>query len=167
MLTVKRAVEPNIFYKGEAFHLAAVALSDMNELEGRGGPFIVNAMFSLELYLKSVLGATKFAEPSEYCIDVTIYNKVYSESKKGHVLSKLYLSIDAELKKEIDSAYDIEGEKISICEFFDKYQSHFVDWRYSFEGNAKEYNKKEILDVLHVINVSLKKRVEVLTSACT
>lgn len=159
MLTVKRIVEPNIFYKGEAFHIAAVSLSDLNDLEGRGGPFIVNAMFSLELYLKSVLGETKFSEPSEYCKDVTIYNKIYSESMRGHDLLKLYSSVDSELKEEIDSAYKLQGVNISISDFFEKYQSHFLDWRYSFEGNAKAYNPKEILDALHVINASLKKRI--------
>ena len=159
MLTVNRIIEPNIFYKGEAFHIAAEALSGLKDLEGRGGPFIVNAMFALELYLKSILGETKFTEPSEYCDGVTSYSKVYSESKKGHVLSDLYGYVDSEIKNEIDSAYSQVGSKITMADFFKKYRSHFVDWRYSFEGNAKAYTEKEILDALIVFNNILKKRV--------
>lgn len=59
-MKVKRLIEPNVFYKAEAFHIASKLLYEADSLNGRGGPFIVNAAFSLELYLKSTLSTTIF-----------------------------------------------------------------------------------------------------------
>lgn len=92
-MEVKCTIEPNIFYKAKAFHIAAKLLYENDSLNGRGGPFIVNAMFSLELYLKSILSITIFNNGREYADGVMQYDSVHSKSKhkgNGHDLYSLF-----------------------------------------------------------------------------
>lgn len=63
-MKILRKTEPNIYYKAEGFHIAAQVLNQANEMQYRGSPFIVNATFAIELYLKCFDGKTIFNRPS-------------------------------------------------------------------------------------------------------
>lgn len=155
MLKVERVIEPNVFYKAEAFHLAAKFLNDHDLLSGRGGPFIVNAMFALELYLKSALSATIFDDGVKSAEGVTQYEKVYSKSNfkgKGHDLNLLFNQIPEVLKAELDLLSHESHHAMPLTEFFIKYKHHFIEWRYSYEGKSKAYTPHDILQVLSVLN---------------
>ena len=152
-MEVKRTIEPNVFYKAEAFHIAAKLLHENDLLHGRGGPFIVNAMFSLELYLKSILSITIFNNGREYADGVMQYDSVHSKSKhngNGHDLFSLFSQLPETTKLELDALLTTEHNTISLSDFFNKYKNHFVEWRYSFEGNAKSYSPYDILQILHM-----------------
>tara|TARA_R110000772_G_scaffold267264_1_gene390857 strand:+ start:1105 stop:1587 length:483 start_codon:yes stop_codon:yes gene_type:complete len=153
LLEVKRKIEPNVFYKAESFHFSAKIINESNLLNGRGGPFIVNAMFALELYLKSVLSTTVFGNGHESEGGVR-YDQVYSKSDfkgKGHNLFTLYEQLPESIKSELELLS--QSEPISLSSFFDTYKNHFIEWRYSYEGNAKSYKPHDILSVLNTFNI--------------
>ena len=151
-MKVLRKAEPNIYYKAEGFHIAAQVLNQANEMQYRGSPFIVNATFAIELYLKCFDGQTVFNRPSEYCEGVTKYENVTSEgSNRGHDLGKLFNNLNDENRKQISTAFEKRISGITSEEFFEKYRDHFVSWRYGFEGNATAYSPSEILVMLEVL----------------
>ncbi|MBB1278997.1 MULTISPECIES: hypothetical protein [unclassified Pseudoalteromonas] len=154
-MKVLRKAEPNIYYKAESFHIAAQVLNQANEMQYRGSPFIVNATFAIELYLKCFDGQTVFNQPSEYCEGVTKYENVTSEgSNRGHDLGKLFNHLNDANRKQISSAFEKRISGITSEEFFEKYRDHFVSWRYGFEGNATVYSPSEILVMLEVLKES-------------
>ncbi|WP_053982312.1 hypothetical protein [Marinagarivorans algicola] len=151
-MRISRKSEPNIYYKAEGFHIAAQILNKANEMQHRGSPFIVNATFAIELYLKCFDGKTVFNRPFEYCEGVTRYENVTSEaSNRGHDLGKLFSHLNDANRKQISSAFEKRISGITSEEFFEKYRDHFVLWRYSFEGNATTYSPSEILVMLEVL----------------
>ncbi len=122
-MKIDRTVEPNVFYKAEAFHIAAKVLFDNEEMKYRGAPFIVNASFSLELYLKSFMSSTYFDKPEKYYDGVTLYNRVYSKSGhsgQGHDLSNLYKQLPESIKLELISFSKEKYGNLSLPIFFEK-----------------------------------------------
>lgn len=85
-------------------------------------PFVVNAAFSIELYLKAL--ALK-----------------HGVALRGHVLSKLYNELPIEAKAEIQEmtlrcAVDSElglGETPDFFAYLSELDNTFIEWRYSFE----------------------------------
>lgn len=151
-MKVLRKTEPNIYYKAEGFHIAAELLNRASEMQYRGSPFIINATFAIELYLKCLDGETIFHRPSEYCEGVTQYEKVTSKgSNRGHDLGKLFSCINETNRQQISCAFEKRINGITSQEFFKKYSDHFVSWRYGFEGNATAYTPSEILTMLEVL----------------
>ncbi len=151
-MKITRRVEPSIYYQAEAFHIAALTLHQAEAMENRGAPFIVNASFALELYLKAFEGKTVFKDPTEYCESVTHYNQIVSKgSKQGHDLSSLFNGLAQEYKDKIVS--QLAGSMFQLTPeiFFKKYNNHFVSWRYGFEGNRSSYVASEVLDMLSVL----------------
>ena len=151
-MKVLRKVEPNIYSKAEGFHIAAQILNQANEMQYRGSPFIVNATFAIELYLKCLDAKTVFNKPSNECDGFTKYEKVSSESSnRGHDLGKLFNKINEVHRDQISSSFEQRINGISSEEFFGKYRDHFVSWRYGFEGNATAYCSSEILAMLETL----------------
>ena len=151
-MEVLRQVEPRIYYQAEAFHIAAITLYESDTMKYRGAPFIVNASFALELYLKCLDGQTIFDKPSEYSESVTQYERVYSKgAQKGHQLSSLFESLSCEYKDKIANQFYAVSNGLPADKFFVKYNKHFVSWRYGFEGNNDGYVAAEILAMLSVL----------------
>lgn len=156
-MKVLREAEPNIYYKAEGFHIAAKVLhqAQAKEMQHRVTPFIVNATFAIELYLKCFDGYTVFKLPSEYCEGVVKYENVTSEgSNRGHDLVKLFERLNDANRKQISSAFEKRRNGITSEEFFKKYKDHFVSWRYGFEGNGTAFSSSEILVMLDVLKES-------------
>ncbi|EGQ9189780.1 hypothetical protein V9K20_003564 [Vibrio cholerae] len=151
-MKVIRRVEPSIYYQAEAFHIAALTLYQAEAMEYRGAPFIVNASFALELYLKAFDGETVFKESSEYCEFVTQYKQVVSKGNtQGHGLSSLFNRLAQEYKDKIVSQLVGLTFQWTPEMFFEKYNNHFVSWRYGFEGNRSSYVASDVLDMLSVL----------------
>lgn len=150
-MDIIRKTEPSIFYQAEAFHISAKLLQNSSDLQGRGSPFIVNACFAIELYLKCFDGETIFNGPSEsnYCSDVTEYKEVTSKvNSHGHDLLKLFKNLSEVNRKKISSIFEQQTGTGTTDDFFDKYKEHFITWRYGFEGNRTSYKSAEVLLML-------------------
>ena len=163
LLKIECTVEPNVFYKAESFHLAAKLLNGSDLLVGRGGPFIVNSTFALELYLKSMMSATIFGNGHERHDGFIQYDKVHSKSEfegKGHDLSSLFEQLPENIKTELELISRQENETFNLSIFFKKYKNHFIDWRYSYEGTGESYISHDILMVLNALNDWCKKNLK-------
>jgi len=147
MLKVEQEVNPEVFYRAEAFHIAAKILIDCNQLKFKGGPFIVNSALSIELYLKSMLSCKCFDN-----LEDGIYGSVYSKVNYGHDLATLFTQIPNNYQKELNIRCRKASTPINISEFFDEYKDCFIKWRYSFEGGAQSYKPNEVLIVMDVLN---------------
>lgn len=88
-------------------------------------PFVVNAAFSIELYLKAL-------------------SLKHGIALHGHKLSKLYNELPIQAKSEIQEmaqrcAIGIDADKAnSFVEFLHELNNTFVEWRYSFEKERTE-----------------------------
>ncbi|MBU0809520.1 MAG: hypothetical protein KKD30_16625 [Gammaproteobacteria bacterium] len=154
MAEVRRTIEPSVYYKAEGFHIAAKILFDSEELKHRGAPFIINATFALELYLKCLLSKTIFEGPETHEEGYTSYNRVFSKSEHtgiGHDLSNLYQQLPEEARAGIEKANKELSGKDSLSNFFNKNKAHFVSWRYSFEGNAEPYCAQDVISALEAM----------------
>lgn len=154
MVEVHRTIEPSIYYKAEGFHIAAKILFGSEELKHYGAPFIVNATFALELYLKSLISKTIFENPEIHEEGYTSYKRVYSQSMhtgQGHDLENLYQQLSKEVREGIDRTYkDLNGKR-NVSDIFNMNKLHFSKWRYSFEGNADSYCAQDIITVLETM----------------
>ena len=151
-MKVSRKVEPNIFYSAEAFHISAELLQRSAEMQYRGAPFIVNASFALELYLKCFNASTKFSKPTNNTEGVVSYAQVSSEgNSRGHQLKDLFNELSNDLKDQIRSEFSLRVNGVNADEFFLENSRHFINWRYSFERNAETYIAKNVLSMLNVL----------------
>jgi len=147
MLKVKQIINPEVFYKAEAFHITAKIIVNNEKLKFHGAPFIVNSTLAIELYLKSMLSNKCFGN-----LKHGKYSLVYSEVKKGHDLVSLFSKIPDNLKKQLSKRCSETTSKIEILNFLKEYKDHFINWRYSFEGKARYYKPNEILFVMEIFN---------------
>ncbi|QZO11368.1 hypothetical protein [Pseudoalteromonas piscicida] len=151
-MKVVRQVEPKIYYQAEAFHIAADVLHESELMKYCSAPFIVNASFALELYLKCFDGKTVFKKPSVYCEGVVQYERVIGNvSQQGHNLQNLFGGLPCEYKEKIVSKFDALEMGLSAESFFETNSKHFVSWRYGFEGNNGSYVASEVLAMLSVL----------------
>lgn len=83
-------------------------------------PFVVNAAFSIELYLKAL-------------------SLKHGSALRGHELAKLYEGLPANAKTEIQEmaqrcAIGIDADRANkFVEYLHELNNTFVEWRYSFE----------------------------------
>ncbi|UCJ18769.1 hypothetical protein K5Q02_10545 [Pseudomonas sp. MM211] len=160
MAEIRRTIEPSVYYKAEGFHFAANILFDREELKHRGAPFIVNATFALELYLKSLLSKTVFEGSETHEEGYTSYNRVFSKSEHagiGHDLNNLYQQLSEEARAGIEKINKELSGKYSMSDFFNKNKAHFVSWRYSFEGNAEPYCAQDVISALESMKLYCSK----------
>lgn len=100
-------------------------------------PFIVNAAFSIELYLKAI-------------------NDCYGNKIRGHNLANLYNKIPADGKSyflkaatELRNRYELpQGTDINTC--LESLSYAFENWRYIYEHNHIETELQSIRYTLHV-----------------
>ncbi len=96
---------------------------DMTKVERRGftaSAFVVNAAFSIELYLKALA-------------------QKHSAILRGHELIKLYEALPAKAAEEINQVIPLCAEKRALGEepnfqgYLRNLNNTFVEWRYSYE----------------------------------
>ena len=83
-------------------------------------PFVVNAAFSIEIYLKTI-------------------HDVYGNACRGHDLVNLYSKLNGEARRFVsDSARDVRpryklAERTTFSKALEALSSAFTDWRYRYE----------------------------------
>ena len=82
-------------------------------------PFIVNASFACELYLKAILTHENISYPAR--------------SRDGHDLEKLFSALPTESKSSIASSFQFESDD-EFREKLHQIRYAFEEWRYWFEG---------------------------------
>lgn len=122
-------------------------------------PTVVNAVFALELYLKSLNIEWKIADPNTLG-----GKKAWLESRtalqKGHAPSKLFGALDKSIKDELEKTYrgSVPGHKGQELEDSIKsYDGVFQDWRYIFEGNCKTVDLSHLFSLLEFLSKELNK----------
>ena len=108
-------------------------------------PFVVNAAFSIEIYLKTL-------------------HKLYGKDIKGHSLAELYEGLDKKAKstikhiaEETRNLYQIEKDK-DFEYYLSSLDTAFVKWRYIYESDV---GKIYFLPTIYVMQVLDKTCVEV------
>ncbi len=102
-------------------------------------PFVVNAAFSIEIYLKTL-------------------HTLYGNRKGGHSLFGLYKSLNKKGKTHINKIADETKHlyKIEKDRDFEKCLNHldkaFVQWRYLYEDNAEKIEFMPTLFVMQVLD---------------
>lgn len=102
-------------------------------------PFVVNATFAIELYIKALA-------------------KKYNVTLRGHELLKLYKKLPQEALKEIEQvipkcADDRKIAQPNFVKYLNELNNAFVDWRYIFEKSKSGPIQIEptifVMQVLH------------------
>ncbi len=102
-------------------------------------PFVVNATFAIELYIKALA-------------------KKYNVTLRGHELLKLYKKLPQEALKEIEQVISkcADDRKIvqpNFVKYLNELNTAFVDWRYIFEKSKSGLIQIEptifVMQVLH------------------
>jgi len=100
-------------------------------------PFVVNAVFSIELYLKTM-------------------RSHYGEKVRGHNLTSLYNGLRKEAKnillhaaEDVRPHYDLEPG-LSIIETFGDLSRSFEQWRYLYENNGLSISIQPVRFAMHV-----------------
>jgi HEPN domain-containing protein len=102
-------------------------------------PFVVNAAFSAEMYLK--------------CLQ-----EVHGQITESHVLTALFKSLPNKVKdkinkasKKFESQYQIEKGML-FKNHLKNINNAFVDWRYIYEKNYESINIEQTIFVLQVLH---------------
>lgn len=98
-------------------NVAKLCIDDVgNFLFGGMYPFVVNASFSCELFLKAIM----------------IKKSSNSEFERGHDLKKLFSAIGDDDRAAIEALYN-QKCKEPLSKLLDESRQAFEDWRYAFE----------------------------------
>jgi hypothetical protein len=102
-------------------------------------PFVVNAAFSAEIYLK--------------CIQ-----KKYETPAQTHILTALFRKLPNKVKdrisshrKQLESQYDVEAG-VKFKDHLRKINNAFENWRYIYEKNTEYVHIPTTIFVLHVLH---------------
>ena len=102
-------------------------------------PFVVNAAFSAEMYLK--------------CIQ-----QIHGEVTEAHVLTALFKPLPNKVKdkinktsKKLEPQYQIE-QGVLFKEHLKSMNNAFVNWRYIYEKNTESINIQQTIFVLQVLH---------------
>jgi hypothetical protein len=102
-------------------------------------PFVVNAAFSAELYLK--------------CL-----HKIHGDPSETHSLTTLFCQLPNKtkdrvnkLKKSIEGQYEVE-KNLLFKDHLKPVSNAFINWRYIYEKNFESVNIESIIFVLHVLH---------------
>lgn len=130
--------------QGYAFATAAQVVHDeLLQKDGRGegaAPFVVNAAFALEVYLKSIFAALDQTVPIH------------------HDLSKLLANLPDEGRVAIQLQIphfwtgEVAAERFDLAAIVDSLAGAFVHWRYYYEGTGKA-QPVNVASVIYALNV--------------
>lgn len=134
-----------------------------SKLEDWRSPFIVNASFAIELYLKSMQKGSKiygppftisFGTPQEQ--PKKTHMLVHSTSKvsfegNGHNLANLFSQIPKRNQDYILHIFSQPNNEIDFIDFLKEHSKTFISWRYCFEGKTEPFSAKKVLKVLKIL----------------
>ncbi len=113
-------------------------------------PFVVNAAFSAEMYLK--------------CIQ-----KKYGEPSQTHTLTSLFKALPNKVKdkinkhkKQLESQYDVDSGTL-FKEHLKTINNAFETWRYIYEKNNESIHIPTTIFVLHVLHQTAVEELEIET----
>lgn len=102
-------------------------------------PFVVNAAFSAEMYLKCLL-------------------EISGKNVHSHTLTTLFKALPNKLKdkinkkkKQLEAEYDVEGD-VLFKEHLKNINNAFVNWRYVHETNNEYVHIPTTIFILHVLH---------------
>ncbi|WP_281628734.1 hypothetical protein [Vibrio sp. St2] len=102
-------------------------------------PFVVNAAFSAELYLK--------------CLQ-----ELRGSISESHVLTSLFKSLHNKVKDKINKESSLRSKQykmeqgVLFKDHLKKINHAFVNWRYIYERNTEYINIQQVIFVLHVLH---------------
>ena len=154
-IEIEQLPNPDIQASARAFYNASKELQG-NSIVNSSIPVIVNAAFSLELYLKSFNSKIQFKDGKESLSGKIIYDIVINKvNNTGHVLSELFSKIKPDISRLIESDYNQQNE--SFIEALKEFNNVFIEWRYVFEGNGKAVNITKMFRLLNTLeNTAIK-----------
>lgn len=134
-----------------------------SKIEDWRSPFIVNASFAIELYLKSMQkGSQVYGPPFTISFGSTekepkrSHKLVHSTSKvsfkgNGHNLLNLFSQIPKRNQGYLLHIFSQPNHDIEFENFLIEHNKTFISWRYCFEGKTEPFSAKKVLKVLEVL----------------
>lgn len=114
-------------------------------------PFIVNGVFSAEMYLKTLL-------------------EIYKKNEHGHNLSALFKQLPNKVKDKInkkklrfEAKYGVQSG-IPFIKHIKECANAFVDWRYMYEKSELHFDVQKIIFILHTLHEVCNEEMETLKS---
>jgi hypothetical protein len=150
--------DPGVLKQADAFREAAQMIDACTE-SMMSVPTVVNAVFSLELYLKSLNIKWQIADPNTLG-EKKAWLKSRTALKTGHDPSKLFGALDISIRNELEQAYrgSAQGHNGQALEDSLKaYDGVFQDWRYIFEGKCKTVDLLHLFSLLEFLSKELNK----------
>ena len=134
-----------------------------SELDDWRSPFIVNASFAIELYLKSMQkGSITYGPPTTISFGTThdkplkTHKLVHSTSKisfegSGHNLLNLFSQIPKRNRDYLLHIFSQPNHAIDFEKFLQEYSKAFMSWRYCYEGKTETFSAEKVLKVLEIL----------------
>jgi|MTBAKSStandDraft_1061840.scaffolds.fasta_scaffold07835_2 hypothetical protein len=134
-----------------------------SKIEDWRSPFIVNATFAIELYLKSMQkGIKTYGPPFEVSFgteqkhsgrtQMMVHAKTEISYKgDGHNLLVLFSQISERNRDYILHIFSQPGHDIDFENFLKEHNKAFIVWRYCYEGKTETFSAKKVLKVLKII----------------
>jgi len=144
-----RPLDERIRDQAKAFATVTLEMAKkIEKLRGRSGsyvgPFMVNAAFALELFLKSLA-------------------QRYEKTLRGHSLLMLFDELPPEARGAVDHVFSNAPNELTSFDgsgdlrgLFVNLDDAFISWRYSYEGRSEGrfYGAKAILLLLAVLDLA-------------
>jgi hypothetical protein len=148
-MTQRPIPDQGVLKEADAFLQASQMLNDFSE-SIMSVPTIVNAAFSLELYLKSLNMEWQLQNQSSLGGSKS-FLKSRSAVQTGHQPSKLYRAIDNTTRNTLERHYlqRFQGTNVlKLEEILKAYDGIFQNWRYIFEGHCESVDISALISLL-------------------
>lgn len=148
-LSVRQFPNPCVLSSANQFYYAALLL-DKAPL---AVPTIVNAAFSLELYLKSLNSDLVFSKGVENQTGITVYKDVKNiPNKFGHNPSELFDALSSNIQSDLNCKYAECFQTKTLRSVLSEYDEVFEKWRYIFSSEVVGLSLADLLSVLKFLH---------------
>ena len=149
-------IDPQIKDAADQYLSAANILNDRGAFSGVLLPKVINAVFSIELYLKALNSKKVYNSAPDQCGSiVTAEPNTY-----GHDLSKLFNGLPSEIQTDLTNKYSSSTayNRASFSEIMAKYSRTFVGVRYVFQDSSalQSVNVTELLSIANFMGSYVK-----------
>jgi len=157
----KKVPDPQVLDAANQFLAAAQLLATQPPGSGIVLPELMNCVFALELFLKSLSSYSVIETLEDHGDGVKGGVVTAKPAKWGHEPSKLFDAADAEVREHLESSYatsSLHQENRSLRELLRTYDDAFVSVRYVFEDSAgfKNLNRSELHQLVQMIQASVE-----------
>jgi hypothetical protein len=152
---VKDYVDYNILKLAKEYYESAKLIYNANSDGSLDSPFIVNATFYIELFLKSLLSEMHFGKKTKISETTTRHEWTHSKTVfdgKGHDLKNLFNQIPKKHRLGILEFFNNRSQVDDFEAFLDNHKNNFIKWRYSFEGKAGHFDRDQVHAVINTLN---------------